>query len=208
MSKECFSSWGFYKGNNTDFLKPLLENHVVFYSVKLYSTSFISSSTQFSIEDGKTMILHGNILRAKKEMLLVLGEHQEWTIWIMRYLGGWNTELADGQDRQWQNKLKRALPAEEELWPKIQSHESGQYVKTHWGWQAAGAGSKCKCPTALASQRTKRERATDEARHRCKGQIPEGLIHHAKQIRFYSVSDEQLLKGFKPQKAWSGVHFS
>lgn len=93
MSKEYFSSWGFYKGNNTAFLKSLLENPVVLYSVKLYSTSFISSSTQCSIEDGHIMILHSNILRAKREMPLVLGEHQEWTIWIMRYLGGWNTEL-------------------------------------------------------------------------------------------------------------------
>ena len=49
--------------------------------------------------------------------------------------------------------------------------------------------------------------ATDEARQRYKGQIPEGLIYHAKQIRFYSVSDEGLLKGFKPRKAWSGVRF-
>lgn len=43
--------------------------------------------------------------------------------------------------------------------------------------------------------------ATDEARSRYKGQILEGLMYHAKQIRFYSGSDGQPLKFFKPQKS-------
>lgn len=43
--------------------------------------------------------------------------------------------------------------------------------------------------------------ATEEARSSCKGQVLEGPLCHAQQIRSYSGSDEQPPKGFKPQKS-------
>ena len=158
MSKGYLSSWEFYKGNNTDSWKPLLENPAVFYSVKLYSISLFSSPAQFSVEDGHVVILHDNILRAKRDMPLVLRgasgvdylNHE--VSWRMKY---W---ARDGQDGWWQSKLKRALQAEEKLWPKVQSPESEWCVlERHWGWQLAGVGSKCKFSMALVSHGTRWE---------------------------------------------------
>lgn len=93
MSKRYLSSWGFNNGNYTDSLKPILENPGGFYLVKFYSTGLYSLPAEVSVEDGHVVILHDNILRAKKDMPLVLWECQEQTIWIMWHPGGWNTEL-------------------------------------------------------------------------------------------------------------------
>lgn len=102
--------------------------------------SLYSLSVQFSVEDGHVVILHDNTLGAKRDMPLVLGEHQEWAIWIMRYLGGWNTKRGmakmGGDRASWKGHCKqvknydqrfRALNLNGVYWRDIGDG-------TRWGW--------------------------------------------------------------------------
>lgn len=73
MSTGYPSSWEFYKDNNTDSLKSLLENLGGFYSVKFYSTGLCSVPEQLSIGHAYVAILHDNILRARRDMPMGYG---------------------------------------------------------------------------------------------------------------------------------------